>query len=405
MGLFDKILGRMTHSVTGFSFGARSVTYDRAAYEQETVRAIIDCIASHAAKASVMHVIVDKDERIKDIRYDSPYTRLLNIRPNNLMTGYDFRYKLFSQLENYTTALAYIRWDGIIPREIIPVNYRTAEFFKLDNGEYAVSFVDSTGAEYRVLLEDLACLRKFYNSHDVMGDGNGALKRTLDMVEAGETSMQDAVSVSNKIRGFIKQKMAIHGGPAMEQTAIEFSERYEKAAKKGGFVPVGLESDVKMIDSRNSVYALTATQMKDIRDGMYRYFRVNESIVKSEYDETQHKAFYESKIETILIGASQAFTNACFTPLEYARGNRIIFADSSISHASTQTKVNVINATRELGTFTKNEQRAMFGFAPVEGGDEHQVSLNYIKESDQSKYQTGKEVTTGEQGDNGDDEK
>lgn len=403
MGLFDKILARMTHSVTGFSFGARSVSYDRAAYEQETVRAIIDCIASHAAKADVMHVVVDKDERIRDIRRDSPYARLLNVRPNNLMTAYEMRYKLFSQLENYTTALACIRWDGVVPREIIPVNYRTAEFFKLDNGEYAVNFVDSTGTEYRAMLEDLVCLRKFYNSHDAMGDGNAALKRTLDMIEAGETSMQEAVGVSNKIRGFVKQKMTVHGSPALLKAAKEFDELYARAAKDGGFVPVGMDSDVTMLDSRNSTYALTAAQMQDIRDGLYRYFRVSEKIIKNEYDEATYKAFYEGKIEPILKLASQAFTNACFTPLEYARGNRLIFSENMLNHASTQTKVNVIQATRELGLFTTNEQRAMFGYAPVKGGDERQVSLNYIKESDQSKYQTGQAKEVNDNGESADD--
>ncbi len=389
MGLFDKILARMTHSVTGFSFGMRSTSYDRAAYEQETVRAIIDTIATHAAKADVTHVIVDKDERIREIKRNSPYARLLNVRPNSLMTAYELRYKLFSQLENYTTALAYIQWDGMMPRAIIPVNYRTAEFFKLENGEYAVGFTDSTGTAYRVLLEDLVCMRKFYNTHDAMGDGNAALRRTLDMIEAGESSMQEAVGVSNKIRGFIKQKMAVHGSPALQKSADEFAKSYENAAKNGGFVPVGLDADVVMIDSRGSTYALNATQMQDIRDGLYRYFRVNEKIVKNEYDESVYKAFYEGKIEPILKEASQAFTNACFTPLEYARGNRLIFTENVINHASMQTKVNVIQATRELGLFTTNEQRAMFGFAPVDDGDERQVSLNYIKESDQSAYQTG----------------
>ena len=282
MGLFDKILARMTHSVTGFSFGMRSTSYDRAAYEQETVRAIIDTRATHAAKADVTHVIVDKDERIREIKRNSPYARLLNVRPNSLMTAYELRYKLFSQLENYTTALAYIQWDGMMPRAIIPVNYRTAEFFKLENGEYAVGFTDSTGTAYRVLLEDLVCMRKFYNTHDAMGDGNAALRRTLDMIEAGESSMQEAVGVSNKIRGFIKQKMAVHGSPALQKSADEFAKSYENAAKNGGFVPVGRDADVVMIDSRGSTYALNATQMQDIRDGLYRYFRVNEKIVKNE---------------------------------------------------------------------------------------------------------------------------
>ena len=197
--------------------------------------------------------------------------------------------------------------------------------------------------------------------------------------------------------------MTVHGSPALLKAAKEFDELYARAAKDGGFVPVGMDSDVTMLDSRNSTYALTAAQMQDIRDGLYRYFRVSEKIIKNEYDEATYKAFYEGKIEPILKLASQAFTNACFTPLEYARGNRLIFSENMLNHASTQTKVNVIQATRELGLFTTNEQRAMFGYAPVKGGDERQVSLNYIKESDQSKYQTGQAKEVNDNGESADD--
>ena len=50
-----------------------------------------------------------------------------------------------------------------------------------------------------------------------------------------------------------------------------------------------------------------------------------------------------------------------------------------------------MNATREIGLMTTNEQRELFGLPPVEGGDERIISLNYIKQSDMSKYQTGQE--------------
>jgi len=32
----------------------------------------------------------------------------------------------------------------------------------------------------------------------------------------------------------------------------------------------------------------------------------------------------------------------------------------------------------------------MFGYPPIEGGDQAEVSLNYVKDTDQSEYQTGK---------------
>jgi len=109
----------------------------------------------------------------------------------------------------------------------------------------------------------------------------------------------------------------------------------------------------------------------------------------SDYTESQWQAFFESVIEPILIQMGQAFTNVCFTPRERDAGNRILFVASVLMNTAMSTKVNILNAAREIGLFTKNELREMFGYAPIEGGDEAQVSLNYVKATDQSKYQTG----------------
>ena len=56
-----------------------------------------------------------------------------------------------------------------------------------------------------------------------------------------------------------------------------------------------------------------------------------------------------------------------------------------------QTRINLLNATRETGELTPNERRELMGYPPIEGGDERLVSLNYVKAKDQSKYQTGEE--------------
>jgi hypothetical protein len=56
------------------------------------------------------------------------------------------------------------------------------------------------------------------------------------------------------------------------------------------------------------------------------------------------------------------------------------------------TKIKLLQTARENGLFTVNEQRELFGFSPVEGGDERMVSLNYVKATDQSKYQTGEQT-------------
>ena len=59
---------------------------------------------------------------------------------------------------------------------------------------------------------------------------------------------------------------------------------------------------------------------------------------------------------------------------------------------SIQTRVQVLSATKETGELTTNERRELLGFAPVEDGDQRQISLNYVKNTDQTTYQMGKQT-------------
>ena len=87
MGVFSNFIDAFRPKVRVYMGPVgRSKPWTREVYEQETVRAIIDCIASHCAKAEAMHVIVDQKGRIKEVKRNSPYAKLLNMQPNTLMS-------------------------------------------------------------------------------------------------------------------------------------------------------------------------------------------------------------------------------------------------------------------------------------------------------------------------------
>lgn len=368
--------------------GARSRPWTREIYEQETVRAIIDCIATHAAKAEAMHVIVDKQDRVKEIKRSSTYAKLLNQQPNGLMTGFDLKYKLVSQLEDKTTAMAFIKWNGTTPEAIVPIQYRNFEFYGIAGGGYAVQFTDETdGLEYLLNVEDVIILRKFYNHHPLAGDGNDPIYNTLSMIKASDEGLTEALTVSNKVRGILKQKKSMLSPEDVKKSTDNFVSRFQTAAKEGGIVGVDVMED--FVPLNVTPWAANAAQMKEIRETLFYYWRISPAILKSDYTAAQWQAFYESVLEPILIQLGQAFTNACFTRRERDMGNRILFTGSTLLNASMSDKVQLVGVTREIGLLTTNEQRALFGLPPVEGGDERVLSLNYVKESDMTKYQTG----------------
>lgn len=389
MGLFEKLFKPFMGSRYYTAQTARAAPWSKDLYEQETVRAIIDCIASHTAKSEALHVIVDKDGRVKEIKRNSPYTKLLNQSPNALMSGFDLKYKLIAQLEAKNTAFCYVQWERAQPAAMIPINYSTAEVMPITGGGYALRFTDPTdGQTYTVNLEDIVVLRKHYVESEVFGDSNAPVYNTLDMVKASDEGFMEALSVSNKVRGILVQKKAMLAPGDVKKGTEDFTERFKEAAKNGGIV--GVDSMEQYTPLNVTAYSANSSQMREIRQNLMRYWRVSEEILTSNFNEGQWQAFYESVIEPLLIQMGQAFTNACFTKTERDHGNRIIFSSSALLNASTQTKVVLIQAVKEIGMFSRNEMREMFGYHPVEGGDEYIYSLNYIKGSDMTEYQTGK---------------
>ncbi|MHB1153557.1 MAG: phage portal protein [Eubacteriales bacterium] len=389
MGLLQKLFGKHRIKYYFGSGSSRAAPFNKDLYEQEIVRAVIDCIATHAAKAEAMHVILDNNNRIKEIKRNSPYTRLLNEQPNPLMSGYDLKYRLVTHYERDTTAYCYIKWNGTQPEMILPVDAKDAEVYPVEGGGYAIKFYDISGEELLLPAEDMVILRKYYCDSEMHGSGNAPIYNTLDMLKASDEGLQNALSVSNKVRGLLKQKQAMLDTADIEKSTEQFAARFAKAAAEGGIV--GIDSMEEYTALTVTPWAANSAQIKDIRDNILRYWRISESILTSKYQSNEWQSFYESVIEPILIQMSKAFTNTCFTPLERIRGNRILITSDAMIYMAMSTRIALISATRELGIFTRNEYRSILGYAPIEGGDEPLVSLNYIKSSEQSKYQTGEE--------------
>lgn len=387
MGLLDKLFGFVKIRYVYGNSPSRSAPFNKEAYEQDVVRAVIDCIATHAAKAEALHVILDKDGRVKELKRNSPYVKLLNQKPNPLMTGYDMKYKLIAQLQDKTTAMCYVKWNGMMPEMMIPIPFNNFEICEVTGGGYAVQFLDYWGVQRALMVEDVVILRKFYNRREVSGDGNEPLLSGLEMLQASNDGLISALTVSNKVRGLIKQKKAMLASADVQKSQDEFAARFQDAAENGGIV--GIDAMEEYTPLNVSAWSANAAQMKEVRESILRYWRISESILRSDYTEAQWQSFYESIIEPLLIQMGQAFTNVCFTQTERDHGNRIIFNTSVLMNTAMTTKVSIITASREIGLFTRNELREMFGYSPIEGGDEIEVSLNYVKATDQSKYQTG----------------
>lgn len=394
MGLLNNFInffrGKVRLAYTGsWDYANKSTPFRGDTWENDIFRSTVDAIATHAAKGKALHVIMDtKTGHIKETKHNSKYARLLNERPNPIMSGTEFKYRMIAQLETYTTAIAYIRWEEAEPEMVIPIDYTSFEFLKIGNGAYAIKVEDHEGNENYLMMEDCVVMRKFYNKRLAAGDGNGPIYKVFDMSQASDEGFIESLAVSNKVRGIHKHKQAMLREEDVRKSQADFNERFDKAAREGGIVSI--DSMEEYVPIQINPYNASASQMDRIAKRIHLYLRTPEEIVLSKYTESQGLAWYESVIEPIWDMFGEALTNAFFTRKERGFGNRIMFSRGVMMGTSYQTRNNIIAVTKELGLLTINEFRELLGYEPIEGGDIRQVSLNYIDADKQSEYQTGK---------------
>lgn len=387
MGIFtnfiNSIKGRTTY-IGGV--GTRAPRRDVSIERQELCSAIIDCNATHVARAQVLQVVKDKDGRIQRIDRSGEYTRLFN-RPNPMMSRQDFLYAMTWQLQLTNLSIAWVKWNGTHPLELWPMIYLDAEIVEANAGGYCLKMRDLDGRESIVNLEDCIVLRRKYNGAGYMGQSNDAIKTSLDMVSDLDEGMRQAVQISNKIHGLLKQKKALLAQDTVAQSQTDFIDRMSKAAKEGGVVALDASEDYVPLNVQ--AWTANAAQQKQITDRIYTYWRTPLEVVNNTATEQVMQNYYDSVIEPIWEEMAEAFTSALFTRKEQAFGKSIVVTSGAATGASWNTKLMIVSNTKDLGLLTPNEYRELLGYAPVEDGDERLVSLNYVKAGDQSTYQVG----------------
>lgn len=375
----------ITYYISGS--GARSRPGDIRLENNEICSAIIDCNATHIARGNVKHVVKDQNGRIKEVKRSSRYTKLFE-HPNPMMTRQDFVFCMAWQWQVSNTTFAWIKWDAAMnPVEIWPLIYLQFEIREIKGGGYAVQFSDTDGQRHTVRLEDLVTLRRKYDGTGYAGQNNNTVSKSLEMVDSIDEGLKQAVEISNKIHGIVKQKNSMLAPVSVQKTQEDFATRMAKAAKSGGVV--SLDGTEEYTPLNVTAWAANAAQAKQITDRIYTYWRTPEEVVRNTASEQVMQNYYDSIVEPAWEEMSDAFTDALFTRREQDFGNRIVIHSGAATGASWQTKLNIIRDTKEQGLLTTNEYRELLGYGPVEDGDERLVSLNYVKSTDQSKYQTG----------------
>lgn len=370
-GTIKNTVGKYWRELGGYS--STFSQFGKDIYANDIVRACVRTLAEHSSKANVKVLRKTDDGRYEG---DKKLQRMIQYRPNIYMNGKDFIYKVRTLLEIHNTVFIYIRRDdygkcvGLYP---LP----HAECDAIDvGGELYIKFYFSSGIVMAHSWEDLAVLRKDYNSSDVFGDSNNALYSSLELLNTTSQGMANAIKSTANLRGIIKSTKAMLNDDDVRRLKERFETDYMNLSNKSGIASLDATMDFTPLNLQPQL--ANYKNIEELRMNVYRYFGLNEDVIMSNTSGDAWEAFYEARLEPFLIALGLELTNKIFTDKQKGFGNEIIFEANRLQYASTTTKMSMVQLI-DRGILTINEYREVLNLAPVEGGDVRIIRKEYAE--------------------------
>lgn len=342
-------------------------TWDGSLYKSDIVRAAIRPKAKAIGKLAAMHI----RETAGQMQINpEPYLRLLLDEPNPYSGGQVFRERLATLLQlNNNAFVQIVRDPDGMPAQLYIIPAATVEAMLRPDGRLWMKFQMTDGKLLELPYSDVIHLRDEYAENDIFGAPKAeALRQLLEVINASDQSIVQAVKRSAFIRWLLKFKQQLKPGD-MRRNVEEFSEQYLSLGNETGILPQDGRFDVEPLRDTGQQFVPSTQMQKQAVERIYAFFRVNEAIVKATYDENQWLAYFEAEIAPLAQQMSEEFTRKLFSRRERGFGNRIVFDATSLTFASMQTKLGLVQMV-DRGALTPNEWRRILNLPPIQGGDQ-----------------------------------
>lgn len=340
-------------------------------YERELIRAAIDARARHISKLNV---------EIRGTAQPTLQTKL-KTGPNQWQTYSQFLYRLSTILDVHNTAFVVPVFDaGMVITGYYPVLPKRCEIVEYQNEPW-LRYKFSHGATAAVELKKCAILTKFQYKDDFFGESNNSLDDTLKLIDIQNQGIEEAVKNAASYR-FMAQVNNFTKADDLKNERVRFSqENLTKDAEAGGLLLFpNTYSNIQQI--KTGSFEINPDQTKLIDDNVFKYFGVNEKIMRNEATSSELDAFFNGAIEPFAIQFSEAMSKAIFTERERAQGSGVIANANRLQYMTTSEKVSMAQQMLDRGVMSINEARELFNYAPVENGDVRTIRGEYKNASD-----------------------
>lgn len=352
----------------------------------------MSCVNTHAKFISMIQPVPYlKEDKAK------PYLhRILSLKPNPLMEAGAFWEKVARNYWIDNNAFIFLEWDYSqlsVPLKAMWILDPTNMDLRMDEKTKEVYIKFSVrGYEMIASLDDIVHIARDVDTTDIFGSRDAALNKVIQVINTNYEGIENAIKNSQFLR-FIINTTTLLKDEDRKKKAEDFAKTY--LSKDGtGIAYLDASSTLTQVNSQ-AKYA-NADEMKVFEEKIHRYMNMSEKILTSSFTAEEYQAYYMSNVQPFIQKLTNELTAKIYTDKEIALGNRIHVNANILRAASTQTKVNLIRDTKELGIFTQNEIRAFFDLDSIDDGDKRLVSLNYINALEQDKYQLQKKESKNE---------
>lgn len=296
--------------------------------------------------------------------------RLLNYRPNQYMSGSDFLYKLRTMYELRNNAFIYIERNRV--NEVVsfyPVPYQSFEAVESGDNLF-IMFHFANNTTLALPWDDLVPLRKDYYLSDYAGADNSIIRDNLETVATTKQGISNAIKSTANLRGILKSTKGMLDPEDIKAQKDRFVNDYMSLENRGGIA--SLDSTQEFTPIKMDPIMASDTQMKELREDVYRFFGVNEKVIMGTMTPEETESFYDAKIKPFLVLLTRQLNNKLFLgkALAYAT-NWIAYEANKLQFASLDKKISIFKDVVLYGGMTINEWRQeVMNMDPIDGGDE-----------------------------------
>ena len=341
-------------------------TWNGELYERELVRAAIDARARHISKLKV---------ELRGTAQPQLQNKMKQ-GPNQWQTYSQFLYRLSTILDIHNTAFIVPVFDaGMVITGYYPVLPKRCDIVDFKD-ELWLRYKFSHGDTAAVELRKCAILNKFQYKDDFFGENNSALDETMELMNIQDQNLEEGVKNAASYR-FMAQVNNFTKADDLKNERLRFSqENLTKDAEAGGLL-LFPNTYMNVQQIKNNIFEIDPEQTKLINDNVFKYFGVNDKILKNEATGDELDAFFNGAIEPFAIQFSEALTKAMFTERERANGSYLIANADRLQYMTTKAKVEMAQQMLDRGVMSINEARELFNYDPVPGGDVRTIRGEY----------------------------